>query len=91
MQTHNTLMANTPLRIEDANYVNNRSYTFCPNNNLPSHYHVGLGNHEILSYGNQAIGPHEPHQISTTMAPPGFQNQGASLKLAREHEANWSQ
>ena len=44
MQTHNTLVANTPLQIEDANYVNNRSYTFRPNNNLLTHYHVGLRN-----------------------------------------------
>ena len=49
MQTHNTLMENTPLQIEDANYVNNRSYTFRPNNNFPSHYHSGLRNHENLS------------------------------------------
>ena len=27
---------------------------------------------------NKAIVPHEPHQLSQTMAPPGFQNQGAS-------------
>ena len=41
MQAHGALMANTPLQIEDANYVNIRSYTFRPNNNLPSHYHSG--------------------------------------------------
>ena len=69
-------MANPPLQIEDANYVNNRSYTFRPNNNLPSHYHPGLRNHENFSYNNQAIVPHEPHQLSNTMAPLGFQNQG---------------
>ena len=71
-------MANPPLQIEDANYVNNRNYAFCPNNNLPSHHHPGLRNYENFSYNNQAIVPHEPHQLSTTMAPPGFQNQGAS-------------
>ena len=78
MQTHNTLMANTPLQIEDVNYVNNRSYTFHPNNNFPTHYHAGLRNHENLSYKNQAIVLHEPHQLSTTRAPSGFKNQGAS-------------
>ena len=78
MQTQNALMANTLLQIEDANYVNNRSYIFFPNKNFPSHYHFGLRNHKNLSYGNQAIVPHEPHQLTTTMAPPGFQNQGAS-------------
>ena len=78
MQAQNALMENTPLQIEDANYVNNRSYTFRPNNNLPSHFHSGLRNHENFSYRNPAIVPHEPHQLSTTMAHPGFQNQGAS-------------
>ena len=52
MQTQNTLMANTPLHIEDANYVNNKSYTFHPNKNLPTHYHARLRNHENLSYRN---------------------------------------
>ena len=78
MKTHNALMENTSLQIDDVNYVNNRSYTFRPNNNFPSHYHSWLRNHENLSYGNQAIVSHEPHQLSTTMAPPGFQNQKAS-------------
>ena len=71
-------MANPPLQFEDANYVNNRSFKFCPNNNLQSHYHPRLRNHVNLSYNNQAIVPHEPHQLSTNMAPPGFHNQGAS-------------
>ena len=48
-------------QIEDANYVNNRSYAFRPNNNLPSHYHLGLRNHENSCYNNQAIIPHEHH------------------------------
>ena len=72
MQAQGALMANPPLQIEDADYVNNRSYTFRPNNNLPSHYHPGLRNHENFSYNNQAIVPHESHQLSNTMAPPGF-------------------
>ena len=55
------VLANPPLQIEDANYVNNRSYTLRHNNNLPSHYHSGLRNHENFSYKNQAIVPHEPH------------------------------
>ena len=67
-------MENTPLHIEVANYVNNRSYTFRPNNNFPSHYHSELRKHENMSYKNPAIVLHEPHQLSTTMAPPGFQN-----------------
>ena len=71
-------MANHPLQIEDSNYVNNRSYTFRPNNNLPSHYHSGLKNHENFSYNNQDIVPYEPHQLSNIVAPLDFQNQGAS-------------
>ena len=78
MQSQNSLIEKTPLHIEDANYVNNRSNMFFPNNNLPSHYHSGLRNHKKISYGNQAIVPHEPHQLRTTMAPSRFQNQGAS-------------
>ena len=71
-------MANPPLQIEDTNYANNRSYTFRPNNNLPSHFHPRLRNHENFSYRNQVMVPHEPHQLSNTTTPPGFQNQGAS-------------
>ena len=68
--------------------MNNRSYTFHPNNNFPSHYHAGLRNHENLSYENQEIVPHEPHQLSTTMAPLRFQNQGA---LSSNYEGNTRQ
>ena len=82
IQTQKALyMANTPLHIKDANYVNNRSYTFRPNNSLPTHYHARLRNHENLSYGNQAIISHEPY----TMAPPRFQNQGA---LSSNYQGN---
>ena len=70
-------MANPLLRIEDANYVNNKSNTFRPNNNLPLHYHPRLKNHENFSYSNQAIIPREPYQLSNTTTPPGFQNQRA--------------
>ena len=69
-------MANPPLQIEDANYVNNRSYTLRPYNNLPSHYN------------NQAIVPHEPYQLINTMAAPGFQNQGA---LSSNYQRNTRQ
>ena len=88
MQNKNALGANTPLQIKDINYVNNRSYIFRPNNNFPTHYHVRLRNHKKLSYGNQAIVPHELYQLSTTMAPPGFQNQGAS---SSNYQANQKQ
>ena len=78
MQAKGAMTANPPYQLEEANYVSNQGYTFWPNNNLPSHDHPGLRNHENVSYGNQAIVPHEPDQLSTTMAPLGFQNQGAS-------------
>ena len=52
MQAQGALMANPLPQIEDANYVNNISYTFRPKNNLPSHYHPGLRNHENFSYSN---------------------------------------
>ena len=57
MQVQGALMTSSSLQIEDVNYVNNRSYTFRSNNNLPSHYHSGLRNHENFSYGNQDIVP----------------------------------
>ena len=77
MQAQGALRANPSLQIENANYVNNISYTFRPNNNLPSHYNPGLRNHENFSYNDQAIVPHELHQLSNTIAPLVFQNQGA--------------
>ena len=88
MQNQNALEANTPLQIEGVNYVKNRSYTFHPNNNLPTHYHARLRNHEKFSYGNEEIVLHEPHHLITTMAPPGFQNQGAS---SSNYQANQRQ
>ena len=66
MQSQNALMDNTPLQLEDVNYVNNRSYTFLPNNNFPTHYLVGLRNHKNLSNRNKTIVPHEP----ISLAPP---------------------
>ena len=78
MQAQGAMMANPPFQVEEANYVSNRGYTFRPNHNLPLHYYPELRNHENYSYGNQVIVPHEPHQLSTTMVPPDFQNQGAS-------------
>ena len=86
IQSQNALVANTPLSTEDVNYVNNRSYTFRTNNNLSTHYHVGLRNHKNSSYGNQAVVPHEPHQLSTTMEPLGFQNRGASSSNYRANQ-----
>ena len=44
-----------PYQIEEAHYLNaNRSYTFKPNPNLPTHYTPALRNHENFSYGGGA-------------------------------------
>ncbi|KAJ4708787.1 DNA-directed DNA polymerase [Melia azedarach] len=53
---------------EQCQYINNRNYNFRPSNNLPTHYHPRLLNHENFSYGN----------ASNAMLPPqptGFQQQ----------------
>ena len=44
-----------PYQVEEAQYLNaNKSYTFKPNPNLPTHYSPALRNHEIFSYGGKA-------------------------------------
>ena len=44
-----------PYQVEEAQYLNaNRSYTFKPNLNLPTHYTPTLRNHENFSYGGGA-------------------------------------
>ena len=44
-----------PYQVEEAQYLNtNRSYTFKPNPNLPTHYTPALRNHENFSYGGGA-------------------------------------
>ena len=44
-----------PYQVDEAQYLNaNKSYTFKPNPNLPSHYTPTLRNHESFSYGGEA-------------------------------------
>ena len=44
-----------PYQVEEAQYLNaNKSYTFKPNPNLPTHYTPTLRNHESFSYGGGA-------------------------------------
>ena len=44
-----------PYQVEEAQYLNaNKSYTFKPNPNLPTHYSPALRNHESFSYGGGA-------------------------------------
>ena len=88
MQAQGEMMTNPSFQVEEDNYMNNRGYTFCPDNKLPSQCHLGLRNQENFSYGNKAIVPHEPHRLSTTMPPPGFQNQGA---LSSNYQGNTMQ
>ena len=78
MQAQGAIMVNPTSHVEEVNFVNNGGYVFQSNNNLPTHYHPRLRNHVNLSYGNQVIVPHVPHQLSVTNAPPRFQVQGAS-------------
>ena len=63
--------------MEEANYLNSRGYVFRPNDNLLTHYHPRLQNHENLSYSNQEIVPHVPHRLSVSNPPSSFQGQGA--------------
>ena len=42
-------------QVKEAQYLNsNKSYTFKPNPNLPTHYSPTLRNHESFSYGKKA-------------------------------------
>ena len=44
-----------PYQVEEAQYLNtNKSYTFKPNPNLPTHYSPTLRNHESFSYGEKS-------------------------------------
>ena len=44
-----------PYQVEVAQYLNaNKSYTFQPNPNLPTHYSLVLRNHESFSYSGKA-------------------------------------
>ena len=48
---------------EQCQYVNNQNFNYCPNN-VPTHYHRGLRNHENFSYVNPR---------NALQAPSGFQ------------------
>ena len=71
-------MVNPAFQVEDANFMNNRGYVFRPNNNLPTHYHPGLINHENLSYAIKQMFNNVLNSFSSHNAPQGFQGQGAS-------------
>ena len=66
-----------PYQVEEAQYLNaNRSYTFNPNTNLPTHYTLALRNHERFSYGGGAQqGPKAGQNYHQAYAQPRFQQQ----------------
>ena len=52
-----------PYQVDEAPFLNtNRSYTFKPNLNLPTHYTPALRNHENFSYGGGAQQGQRPGQ-----------------------------
>ena len=61
-------------QVEEAHYLNaNRSYTFKPNPNLPTHYTPALRDHENFSYGGGAQqGPRPGQNYHQAYAQPGF-------------------
>ena len=66
-----------PYQFEEAQYLNaNRSYTFKPNLNLPTHYTPTLKNHENFSYGGGARqGQRLRQKLQQYHASSGFQQQ----------------
>ena len=66
-----------PYHVEEAHYLNaNRSYTFKPNPNLPTHYTPSLRNHENFSYGGgPQQGPRPGQNYHQAYAQLGFQQQ----------------
>ena len=64
-------------QVEEAQYLNaNRSYTFKPNLNLPTHHTLELRNHENFSYGGGAQQVQRSEQnIKQYHASLGFQQQ----------------
>lgn len=67
-------------------YVNgNRGYSFRPNNNLRTHYHLSLRNHENLSYGgNDHI--KEDHNFIALKTLQVFHGQGAMSTTMQTEE-----
>ena len=66
-----------PYQVEEAQFLNvNRSYSFKPNLNLPTHNTPALRNHENFSYGGGAQqGPRPMQNFQQQFAPHGFQGQ----------------
>ena len=59
---------------EQVHYVNNQNYNY-RGNNLPHYYHLGLHNHDNLSYGNSS---------NVLDLPPSFESQASEKKPSIE-------
>ena len=71
------LVKEEPYQVEEAQYLNaNKSSTFKPNPNLPTHYTPALTNHENFLYGGGARqGPRPGQNYHRAHAQPRFQEQ----------------
>ena len=71
------LVEEEPYQVEETKYINEqRSYSFKPNPNLPTHYTPTLRNHENFSYGGGTQqGPRPGQNYQQAYAQPGFQEQ----------------
>ena len=75
-------------QVKEAQYLNaNRSYTFKPNPNLPTHYTPALRNHENFSYGGgPQQGPRSGQNYHQTHAQPRFQEQLKQREYRGEYQ-----
>ena len=78
-----------PYQFEEAQYLNaNKSYTFKPNLNLPTHYSPSLRNHENFSYGGKAQqGTRYEQNHHQAYTQPGFQQRQQQQQQQRESRA----
>ena len=75
-------------QVGEAQYLNaNRSYTFEPNLNLPTHYTLALRNHENFSYGGGAQQGQRPGQNMHNIMPHlGSNNNNSSSRKQDRHQ-----
>ena len=70
-----------PYQVEKVQHLNaNRSYTFKPNLNLPTHYTLALKNHENFSYGEEHNKVKELDRICNNIMPHMGSNNNSSNK-----------
>ena len=80
-----------PYQVEEAQYLNaNKSYTFKPNPNFPTHYSPTLRNHENFSYGGGAQhGPRHGQNYHQAYTQPGFQQQQQQHQQNRDNRGEY--